>query len=118
MATLRLSLLLSTALIAVGGCAQQPVRPASPDASVSRTASLQGMQSAVAPTLLVFAYEQGWRQVVVSGTNYYFCRSDAPSGSLIATPRCVSESQLEFIRLSSEQQQQQLTKPIPLDRAG
>jgi hypothetical protein len=117
MATLRRHLLLGTVLIAAAGCAQQPVRPeASPTASSA--AFLQSMQSAVAPTLLVFAYEQGWRQVLVSGKNYYFCRSDAPSGSLIATPRCLSESQLEFIRLASEQQRQQFTKPIPLDRAG
>ena len=126
MATLRLHLLLGAALIAAAGCAQQPVRPdrASPAAMAATapggttTESLQAMQSAVAPSLLVFAYEQGWRQVLVSGNNYYFCRSDAPSDSLIASPRCVSESELEFIRLTSEQQRQQLTKPIPLDRAG
>ena len=125
MAKLRLHLLLGAALVAAG-CAQQPVRPdtsttamaAAPGTPASGIASLQAMQGAVAPTLLVFAYEQGWRQVLVSGRNYYFCRSDAPSGSLIASPRCVSESQLEFIRLTSEQQRQQLTKPIPLDRAG
>lgn len=128
MATLRLHLLLGTALIAAAGCAQQPVRAdrAAPTdmaatasgTPTSSTAPLQAMQSAVAPSLLVFAYEQGWRQVLVSGKNYYFCRSDAPSGSLIASPRCVSESQLEFIKLTSEQQRQQLAKPIPLDRAG
>ena len=126
MATLRLQLLLGAALIAATGCAQQPVRPdrASPAAMAATasggttTESLQAMQSAVAPSLLVFAYEQGWRQVLVSGNNYYFCRSDAPSDSLIASPRCVSESELEFIKLTSEQQRQQLTKPIPLDRAG
>lgn len=128
MATLRLHVLLGAALIATAACAQQPVRPdraspntvapTAPGTPAAGTASLQAMQSAVAPSLLVFAYEQGWRQVVVSGKNYYFCRSDAPSGSLIASPRCVSQSQLEFIRLTSEQQRQQLTKPIPLDRAG
>jgi hypothetical protein len=127
MATLRLHLFLGAALIAAAGCAQQPVRPDGtsttsmaqrPATAMSGTAPLQAMQSAVAPTLLVFAYDQGWRQVLVSGKDYYFCRSDAPSGSLIASPRCVSETQLEFIRLTSEQQQQQLTKPIPLDRGG
>lgn len=126
MATLRLPLLLGTALIAAAGCAQQPVRadrtsPTPPSATAppaSASASLQAMQSAVSPSLLVFAYDQGWRQVMVSGNAYYFCRSDAPSGSLIASARCVTESQLEFIRLTAEQQRQQLTKPIPLDRAG
>ena len=128
MATLRLHLLLGAALIAAAGCAQQPVRPdraspaamaaTAPGTAAPSTETLQAMQSAVAPSLLVFAYEQGWRQVLVSGNNYYFCRSDAPSDSLIASPRCVSESELEFIRLTSEQQRQQLTKPIPLDRAG
>lgn len=126
MATLRLPLLLGTALIAAAGCAQQPVRadltsptPVTAQAApASAASSLQAMQSAVSPSLLVFAYDQGWRQVMVSGNDYYFCRSDAPSGSLIASPRCVTESQLEFIRLTAEQQRQQLAKPIPLDRAG
>lgn len=127
MATLRLHLLLGTALIAAAGCAQQPMRAdhASPpamavasDSAGSAAASLQAVQTSVSPRLLVFAYEQGWRQVVVSGNDHYFCRSDVPSGSLIASQRCVTESQLEFIQLAVNQQQEQLTKPIPLDHTG
>lgn len=127
MATLRLHLLLGTALIAAAGCAQQPMRvdhaspptmAAASDTAGSATATLQAVQTSVSPRLLVFAYEQGWRQVVVSGNDHYFCRSDVPSGSLIASQRCVTESQLEFIQLAVNQQQEQLTKPIPLDHTG
>lgn len=123
MATLRLSLLLGTALVVSAGCAQQPVRAdytsstamsATSTGSVSATA----LTSAFSPRLLVFAYEQGWRQVVVAGNDHYFCRSDAPSESLIASHRCVTESQLEFIQLTVQQQREQLTKPIPLDHTG
>lgn len=124
MATLRLTLLLGSALIAAAGCAQQPVRadytPATAMSATAPTdaASSQMLTSAFSPRLLVFAYDQGWRQVIVSGNDHYFCRADAPSGSLIADPRCVTESQLEFIQLAVQQQQEQLTKPIPLDHTG
>lgn len=127
MATLRLPLLLGTTLIAAAGCAQQPVRadhtpPAAvstaPSASAPGAASAQLLASAFPRTLLVFAYDQGWRQVVMVGNERYFCRSDVPSGSLIPLPRCVTLSQLRFIRLTVEQQRQQLTKPIPSDRMG
>jgi hypothetical protein len=126
MTALRLHLLLGTALIAAAGCAQQP-RKADYSAPAAVAAAAPNSASAAVSTrlagafpapLLVFAYEQGWRQVVVRGNDHYFCRSDAPSGSLIPSHRCVTESQLEFIRLTVEQQRQQLTKPIPLDRAG
>jgi len=126
MATLRVHLLLGTALIAAAGCAQQPVRadytaPAAVSATVpasAATATSTRLANAFPAPLLVFAYEQGWRQVLLSGNDRYFCRSDAPSDSLIPSQRCVTESQLEFIRLTVEQQRQQLTRPLPLDRAG
>jgi len=123
MATLRLPLILGTALIAAAGWAQ-PVRadqsaPAAATAtSAAGTASMRQMISSIPRPLLVFAYEQGWRQVVMVGKKGYFCRSDAPSGSLIPLARCVTPSQLQFIRLTVEQQQQQLRKPIPSDRMG
>lgn len=127
MATLRLHLLLGTALIAAAGCAQQPVRPdraaptamstAAPNASALTAASIH-WASAFPPRLLAFAYEQGWRQVVMIGDQSYFCRADIPSGSLLAEHRCVTPSQLEFIRLTVQQQQEQLRKPIPSDRMG
>src|SRR5579862_6882733 len=116
MATLRLPLLLGTALIAAAGCAQ-PARAdqsaaaavsAAPVTSAAATVSMQQMISAIPRPLLVFAYDQGWRQVVMVGKKGYFCRSDVPSGSLIPTPRCVTPSQLQFIRLTVEQQRQQL----------
>ncbi|HEX5461744.1 MAG TPA: hypothetical protein VFX20_17405 [Steroidobacteraceae bacterium] len=125
MATLRTHLLLGTVLIAAGGCAQQPVRadytaPAavSATAPASVNAASTQLASAFPAPLLVFAYEQGWRQVMLRGNDRYFCRSDAPSDSLIPSQRCVTESQLEFMRLTVEQQREQLTHPLPLDRAG
>lgn len=122
MATLRLHLILGTALLAAAGCAQQPMRAdyasSTAMAAPATPASMQSLQAAFSPRLLVFAYEQGWRQVVVRGNDHYFCRGDAPSGSLIASDRCVTESQLEFIQLAVEQQREQLTKPIPLDHTG
>lgn len=122
MGTLRLHLVLGTALIAAAGCAQQPQKPdyaapAAVSATAPNAASIQ-LASAFSPRLLVFAYDQGWRQVVVSGNDHYFCRGDAPSGSLIASHRCITESQLEFMQVAVEQQRQQLTKPIPLDHTG
>ena len=121
MATLRLPLLLGTALIAAAGCAQQPPKADyTAPAAVSATASAASLQlaSAFSPRLLVFAYDQGWRQVVVSGNEHYFCRADAPSGSLIASHRCVTESELEFMQYTVEQQKEQLTKPVPIAHTG
>ena len=125
MATLRVPLLLGTALIAAAGCAQQPVRSdhaadltSAPAASAPGTASTQLLISALPRPLLVFAYDQGWRQIVMVGKERYFCRSDVPSGSLIPQPRCVTPSQLQFIRVTVKQQQEQLRKPIPSDRMG
>ena len=128
MATLRVHLLLGTALIAATACAQQPVRsdhiarmgmstaaPNTPAATAATAASVH-WASAFSPRLLVFAYEQGWRQVMMVGDKQYFCRADVPSGSLLTEHRCVTQSQLEFIRLLVEQQQEQLRKPIPSDR--
>lgn len=124
MTAVRLHLFLGSALVAAAGCAQQPVRadytaPAAmtaPSPTIT-TASTQALTRAFPPPLLVFAYEQGWRQVVVSGNDHYFCRSDAPSGSLIPSHRCITQSELDFIRLTVEQQREQLTKPIPNDRS-
>jgi hypothetical protein len=127
MATLRVHWVLGTALIAAAGCAQQPVRtqhsapaavPTASTNSASGGNSIRLFVSALPRPLLVFAYDQGWRQVVMIGNERYFCRSDAPSGSLIPRTRCVTQSQLEFIRLTVEQQRQQLGKPIPNDRMG
>jgi hypothetical protein len=126
MGTLQLHLILGAALLTAAGCAQQPKRAdysappavsATAPTAASAAASIR-LASAFPTTLLVFAYDQGWRQVVITTNNHYFCRSDTPSGSLIPSPRCVSESQLEFMRSTVEQQRQQLTKPVPLDRAG
>lgn len=122
MGTLRCSLLLGSALIVAAGCAQQPQKadytaPAAVSATAPNAASIQ-LASAFSPRLLVFAYEQGWRQVVVSGNDHYFCRGDAPSGSMIASHRCITESDLEFMQVAVEQQRQQMVKPIPLDHTG
>ncbi|HJS91263.1 MAG TPA: hypothetical protein VJ738_14965 [Steroidobacteraceae bacterium] len=121
MAMLRSHLLLGAALIAAAGCAQQPLRadPTSSSAvsataaSASIAASNPLSASAFPPGLLVFAYEQGWRQVMAQGSHRYFCRTDAPSGSLIPQHRCVTEWQMEVERLIVQQQQQFLRQPIP-----
>jgi hypothetical protein len=123
MATLRYQLLLGTILIAAAGCAQQPLRAdrtASPPipatastTSAFTTASNQLSASAFPPRLLVFAYEQGWRQVIAQGNKHYFCRADTPSGSIMPQQRCITQSQLEVERLLVQQQQQYLRQPIP-----
>jgi hypothetical protein len=130
MIAVRLPLLLGTTLIAAAGCAQQPTKPdytapaassaapptptstAAPAAAAPGAAPIQ-LASAFPPRLLVFAYEQGWRQVVVSGNNHYFCRGDVPSGSLIASHRCVTQADLETEQLLVQQQQEKLRQPIP-----
>jgi hypothetical protein len=150
MATLRLHLLLGTALIAAAGCAQQPLRAGrisptaraatAPGASASGAASLQVMQGAVSPTampaaapatpastaasiaavksdvppsLLLFAHDQGYRQVVMKGDNYYFCKTEDPMGSIIAVRQCLDREQLESLRIRVEQQQEQLSRRSP-----
>lgn len=119
MATLRLHLLLGTALVVSAGCAQQPVKAdyTSPTAmsatAPTSAASAATLTGAFSPRLLVFAYEQGWRQVVVSGNNHYFCRADVPSGSLIASDRCVTQADLQSEQLLVQQQQEKLRQPIP-----
>lgn len=121
MTAVRFPLLLGTALIAAAGCAQQPQRadytaPAAIAASAPNSAttatSTQALTSAFPPSLLVFAYDQGWRQVVLVGNHHYFCRTDAPPGSLIDSPYCVTQWQMETERLLV-QQQEKLMQPIP-----
>ena len=120
MAALRLHLLLGTALIAAG-CAQQPVRPehtspppaVSPATPAATDASIQAMKGAVAPSLLVFAHEQGFRQVVIKGNDYYFCKTEDPMGSIIPRRQCLDQTQLEGLRVTVEQQRQQLTQRSP-----
>lgn len=124
MASLRFSLLLSTALIAAAGCALQPERAdqnaappsasgavssAAPAPSTSNTA-LQAMQKSVGPRLLMFANDQGYTQVVIKDKNYYFCKVEDPMGSIIPVRQCINEPQLEALRVQVEQQRQQLQR--------
>lgn len=122
MAALRCSLLLCTALLTAAGCAQQPQRadytaPAAASTTAptpgTADASTQLSASAFPPRLLVYAYEQGWRQVVAVGNNRYFCRADVPSGSLIASHRCLTESELQADQLLVQQEQEKVMQPIP-----
>lgn len=122
MTAARVHLLLGTALIVTAGCAHQPQKadyaaPASvaaaAPASGSTATSTQLSASAFPPRLLVYAYEQGWRQVVAVGNDRYFCRADIPSGSLIASHRCLSESELQSERLLVQQEQEKMMQPIP-----
>ncbi|MDE2450108.1 MAG: hypothetical protein KGO22_14125 [Gammaproteobacteria bacterium] len=122
MTAVRCSLLLGTALIAAAGCAQQPKKadyaaPATASAAAPTSGSTATptrlSASAFPPRLLVYAYEQGWRQVVAVGNDRYFCRADIPSGSLIASHRCLSESELQTERLLVQQEQEKMMQPIP-----
>lgn len=122
MTALRLQLLLGTTLLAAAGCAQQPPRASyeaptavaatAPNAATAAT-STQALTNAFPPRLLVFAYDQGWRQVVAVGDKHYFCRTDAPPGSLIDTPQCVTQWQMETEQLLVQQEQDKLRQPIP-----
>ena len=124
MAALRFHLILGTALITAAGCAQQPQKPdqsaaaaappaaaaAAPATSASAAASIQAMKSAVPQSLLVFAHDQGYRQVIIKGDNYSFCKTEAEIGELIPTRQCVDRTQLEALRIQLEQQKQQLSQ--------
>lgn len=134
MARFRFLLLLGTALIAAAGCAQQPQRtdlnPAAaatppavaaaaapttsaPATSASAAASLQAMQNAVSPRLLVFAHDQGFTQVAIKGNDYYFCKTEDPMGSIIPVHQCIDRAQMESLRVQVEQQRLQLTRRGP-----
>lgn len=122
MTAVRCSLLLGTALIAAAACAQQPQKadyaaPATASAAAPTSGSTATptrlSASAFPPRLLVYAYEQGWRQVVAVGNDRYFCRADIPSGSLIASHRCLSESELQTEQLLVQQEQEKMMQPIP-----
>lgn len=122
MTAVRFSLLLGAALLlATAGCAQQPQKadntpPTATPAMASNPAVIPAstqLTSGFPPRLLVFAYEQGWRQVVVEGNNRYFCRTDAPSGSLINGPLCVTLADLETEQVLVQQEQEKMMQPIP-----
>lgn len=119
MAALRLHLLLGTALIAAAGCAQQPVRPdrtSTPAAAATpaaTAAATRAMKAAVPPDILLFAHDQGFRQVVIKGNNYYFCKTEDPMGSIIPTRRCLDQVQLESLRVQVQQQQEEMTRRAP-----
>lgn len=120
MAALRLHLLLGTALIAAAGCAQQPVRadrasapavsPGTPATPGQTAASIQAMKGAVPPGILLFAHDQGYRQVVIKGGNYYFCKTEDPMDSIIPVHRCLDQVQLESLRVQVQQQREQLSR--------
>ena len=122
MTGLRLHLILGIALLAATGCAEQPRRAhytapaaaaaAAPNATTT-AASTQALTSAFPPRLLVFAYDQGWREVVLIGNNHYFCRTDAPPGTMIEGHYCVTQWQMETEQLLVQQQQEKLREPIP-----
>jgi hypothetical protein len=122
---LRFHLLLGTVLIAAAGCANQPARtdnnvasaassgaasPSAPDTSASSAASIQAMKSAVPPSLLVFAHDQGYTHVVIKGDRYSFCKTEDEIGELIPTRQCLDQTQLESLRVRVQQQQQDLTR--------
>ena len=119
MATLGFRLLLGTALIAAAGCAQQPVSAghssptAVPAAAAPTAASIAAMKKSVPPRLLVFAHDQGFRQVVIKGDSYYFCKTEDPMGSIIPARQCVNQSQLEALQQQVRAQQEQLSRQAP-----
>lgn len=125
MPALRLPLLLGTVLIAAAGCANQSARtdndvaasvpPASafataPAASAPSAAAIHAMKSSVPPSLLVFAHDQGYTQVVIRGDKYSFCKTEDEIGELIPTRQCLDQTGLEALRVQVRQQQENLTR--------
>lgn len=100
MTVVRFHLLLGIAMIAAAGCAQQPERVAPPAAAVapadaaSAAAILQAASKSIPPRLVAFAYQEGYRELVVMGKTNYFCRVAPPMGSVIPQPICINELQL------------------------
>ena len=120
MAALRFRLLLGTALIAAAGCAQQPVRAdhTSPTATSAPTpaataASIAAVKRTIPPSLLLFAHDQGYRQVVMKGDTPMFCKTEDPMGSIIAVRQCLDQVGLESLRVRVEQQQEELSRRAP-----
>jgi hypothetical protein len=119
-ATPRLHLLLATAVLAAAGCAQQPMRADhAPPAAVSTAtpasaaASIAEVKRTIPPNILMFAHDEGYRQVVKKGDNYLFCKLEDPMGSIIAVRQCLDEVQLESLRVRVEQQREELTQRAP-----
>jgi hypothetical protein len=119
-AVLRFHLLLGTALIAAAGCAQQPVRTdqTSRSATSSATpaataASIAAVKRTIPPSLLLFAHDQGYRQVVMKGDTPLFCKTEDPMGSIIAVRQCLDQVDLESLRVRVEQQREQLSRQAP-----
>lgn len=125
MTSLRFHLLLGTALLAAAGCASQPqmtdqnaagasspapASAATPATPAAAAASIETMKSTIPQSLLVFAHDQGYRQVVIKGNEYSFCKTEAEIGELIPNRQCVDRTQLESLRLTVEQQRQQLSQ--------
>ena len=120
MAALRFHLLLGIALIAAAGCAQQPVRSdqTSPAATSSATpaataASIAEVKRTIPPSLLLFAHDQGYRQVVMKGDTPLFCKTEDPMGSIIAVRQCLNQVDLESLRVRVEQQREELSRQAP-----
>lgn len=120
---LRCHLLLGIALIAAAGCAQQPTRadhasatgtsPATVATPAETAASAAAVKSSVSPSILLFAHDQGYNQVVKKGDNYLFCKTEDPMGSIIAVRQCLDQVGLESLRVRVEQQQEQLSRRAP-----
>lgn len=94
------------ALIAVGGCAQQPAKVGSSAPRANPTAASSSMP------ILDMARDEGYRPVVVSGKTL-FCRREIPTGSTLPVTSCVDAVQLKFQVLREEQERQRLYEQPP-----
>lgn len=106
--------LMAAVLMALAGCAQQPVKTDHSASHTVSTAAANAPASAktnsygVSSHLLETARDQGYRPRMENG-KAYFCKTSTLTGDLIPTTYCISGSQLAILVQHEENERQRMT---------
>ncbi len=95
----------ATAAVLGTGCAQQPARNSPSNAYLASNYTPK--------QILQMARDQGFRPVTRDGKTLY-CRRETPIGTNLPETRCVDETQLRFMVLRAQRQQQALEEGQPM----
>lgn len=112
---LQMRIAAAAAVVAIAGCAQQPVRATSgapaPTAAVTSAppGAAQSGPGGITPELLGLARDEGYRPSVVNG-NTVFCRREVPVGSNLPVRQCVDATRLRLEVLQQQQERARLNQ--------